>query len=326
MRFLTALFFLAVAIPVYANPLMMLAQGNGYNLSLSPTSKDYGDVNTGSSSSAQQFDASNAGPGTAPLGTFALSGTDPNQFGLSGGTCGATLAPGASCIAGNVVFSPTSEGAKTATIGDGTLSASLNGTGAPNYVMQENFDSGVAPTGWTAASTAIIYNHVPALADTYSLALDSTSTASSVNLNTNTFAGMSDIYVAAKFRYGNQDAIAADSILQILDVSSNTLANIATNNTNPPPLRITTTGGTTTNTGFTFTRDVMVYVQLRYNSATSTSTVWTSTDGVSWMERGSSVGTATAQAAIIRFRNGGDNGTTIFIWDDVWVSSSMISY
>lgn len=94
----------------------------------STSGNDYGTVNVGSSSAAHAYTVSNTGTGTGNLGTFALSGTNSDQFSLSNNTCGSTLAGGASC-GFSVTFSPTSAGSKTATVGDGTYTAALTGTG-----------------------------------------------------------------------------------------------------------------------------------------------------------------------------------------------------
>jgi hypothetical protein len=69
------------------------------------------------------------------------SPTTPNQFarpaGLAGGTCGATLAAGATCTI-NVTFAPTSLGAKTGTV---TIAANVAVTGSPVVLT----GTGVAP-------------------------------------------------------------------------------------------------------------------------------------------------------------------------------------
>jgi hypothetical protein len=72
--------------------------------------------------------------GTAPLNisNIAIGGTGP--FAISGQTCGATLAQGASCSV-TVRFAPTTVGASTGTLTftddatPGTQTVSLSGTG-----------------------------------------------------------------------------------------------------------------------------------------------------------------------------------------------------
>ena len=105
---------------------------------LSPTSHDFGQVEIEAADPASQT-FTIASTGDAPLtidpdGT-GLTGVDPSDFRLSGGTCEAgttTLANGETCTV-EVAFEPGSTGAKAATLEVATnaqlFSASLSGTG-----------------------------------------------------------------------------------------------------------------------------------------------------------------------------------------------------
>jgi len=87
------------------------------DLAMSPTSKTFGNWDTGTTSSyANTFTVTNNGATTtAPLVTKLL-GTDASQFSISSDTCnGTALAPAATCTVG-VVFSPTTMGAKSVTV------------------------------------------------------------------------------------------------------------------------------------------------------------------------------------------------------------------
>lgn len=128
-------------------------------LALSPSSWDAGTLDVGTPSTPQHFTASNTGQAPGNLGTFAVSGTDSAMFALSNNTCGATLAGGANC-GFDVTFTPGSAGAKTASVGDGTLAASLSGAGAAGPVALCDQDAnGVNDyafcTGWEEGSDAL---------------------------------------------------------------------------------------------------------------------------------------------------------------------------
>jgi hypothetical protein len=122
----------------------------------------FGNQPTGSTSAARTLTLSNSGgagaTGIAVAVATTSTPTTPNQFGrptgTAGGTCtGTTLAAGASCTI-NIVFSPTSTGAKTGTV---TITAnvavagspvSLSGTGAAAVVAAT-----LTPTTWTPTAT-----------------------------------------------------------------------------------------------------------------------------------------------------------------------------
>jgi hypothetical protein len=105
-------------------------------LALSPSTKAFATTDPLATSAPQAFTVTNTGLAVGTLGTFALSGTNANQFILSSNTCGGTLAASGSC-GFNVAFAPTTSGAKTASIGDGTLSSSLSGTGTAAVALQD---------------------------------------------------------------------------------------------------------------------------------------------------------------------------------------------
>lgn len=118
------------------------------SLSISPTTKTFADTATGSSSATQAFTVSNTGNATGNLGTFALYSTNADQFTLSDNTCGATLSPSSSCTM-NVAFTPTTAGAKSSNVGDGTLLAALIGTGtAALFSYTDNFNGSMSGN-WT---------------------------------------------------------------------------------------------------------------------------------------------------------------------------------
>ena len=107
------------------------------NISVSPTSHDFGSVNVGSTSAAQAFTATNTGDADLVLGTLSITGADASEFGIQNDNCsGQTVAPSGTCIV-NVVFSPTSTEVKSANLSISsndpdtpTLNMALSGTGS----------------------------------------------------------------------------------------------------------------------------------------------------------------------------------------------------
>jgi hypothetical protein len=106
------------------------------DISVSPTSKNFGSLTVGSSSSPQTFTVSNVGSASLVIGTITVTGTNANQFSKQNDNCtGQTIAAGGSATL-QIVFSPTSTGAKSATLSipsndpdEGTVTISLSGTG-----------------------------------------------------------------------------------------------------------------------------------------------------------------------------------------------------
>ena len=112
------------------------------NISVSPTSHDFGDVTVGSTSTAQTFIISNMGTADLAIDTISLTGTNTSEFFIQNNNCSAqTIAPSETCTV-DVVFSPTSEGSKSANLsmpsndpGTLTLEVPLSGTGVRAGVM-----------------------------------------------------------------------------------------------------------------------------------------------------------------------------------------------
>jgi hypothetical protein len=115
--------------------------GNGVaapvtDISVSPTSKNFGDVTVGSSSPAQTFTVSNVGTANLVVGTITITGANAGQFSKPTDNCsGQTITPGGSATL-QVVFSPTSTGAKSAALSipsndpdEATVAVSLSGSG-----------------------------------------------------------------------------------------------------------------------------------------------------------------------------------------------------
>ncbi len=82
---------------------------------LSPSAVNFGDQGVGTTSGTQSISLANTGSGTLLVASTALVGTNAGDFAMSGSSCGASVAPGASCSIG-VVFKPTAAGPRNATL------------------------------------------------------------------------------------------------------------------------------------------------------------------------------------------------------------------
>lgn len=118
-------------------------------VSLNPTSIAFGNQTTSTSSGNTLVTLTNTGTATLTISSIALTGTNSNQFSTNGSTCGATLAAAASCTL-NVVFSPTTIGAKSASLTFSTSAAST-----PDNVT-------LTGTGVSAGTPALSFSPTPA--------------------------------------------------------------------------------------------------------------------------------------------------------------------
>src|SRR3972149_3477866 len=119
------------------------------DISVSPTSYDFGSVNVGTSSSPQTFTISNTG--TADLIVSSIDLSDITNYTIDKTGCGilpATITPGNNCTV-TVTFSPSSTGTKNATLtitSDDpdtlTLNVSLSGIGVQQCFSNLNCNSG----------------------------------------------------------------------------------------------------------------------------------------------------------------------------------------
>jgi hypothetical protein len=120
------------------------------DISVTPTSHDFGSLDVGSSSPAQTFTVNNTGNAELLIGTISLTGTNTSEFSIQSDNCSSqAIAPLGTCTV-DIVFSPTSEGLKIA-----NLSIPSNDPDTPqSYVqltgvgtMPPQSDGDVAPFG-----------------------------------------------------------------------------------------------------------------------------------------------------------------------------------
>jgi len=98
---------------------------------VTPASHDFGSLDVGSSSPAQTFTVNNTGDAELLIGTIYLTGTNATEFSIQNDNCSnQTLTPSGTCTV-DIIFSPTSEGAKSA-----DLSLTSNDPDAPQSNVQ----------------------------------------------------------------------------------------------------------------------------------------------------------------------------------------------
>jgi hypothetical protein len=126
------------------------AAGTGTaTMSVTPTSLAFGSVADGTTSAAQTVTLNNTGGSTATGIALTFTGPYARPAAAAGGTCGATLAAGASCTI-NVTFHPTAAGAAPGTL---AIAASVAVTGSPVTLTGTGLGPTVTflPASWTIA-------------------------------------------------------------------------------------------------------------------------------------------------------------------------------
>lgn len=149
-----------VAHSAIGSPLVVALTGSGVvptpGIAVTPASIAFGNVVTGGQSTVQNVTVSSTGSGSLALGTFSITGTNANQFSIVSNTCGATLAPGGTCVAG-LRFAPTTDGSKSATLNipsdAGTRTVGLSGTGTPPALVASPTSVDFGDISTTAVST-----------------------------------------------------------------------------------------------------------------------------------------------------------------------------
>ncbi len=109
------------------SPQQVPLSGTGTTAKLSPSSLNFGSVTVGTTSATKAITLKNIGTTALAITGIAITGTNAGDF-LQTHTCGASLAPGASCKI-SVQFKPTATGARSAAI-----SVTDNAAGSPQQV------------------------------------------------------------------------------------------------------------------------------------------------------------------------------------------------
>jgi F5/8 type C domain/Pectate lyase superfamily protein/Abnormal spindle-like microcephaly-assoc'd, ASPM-SPD-2-Hydin len=131
------------------------ATNSSGSLTVSPSSLSFGDVNSGSTSSAQAVTVNNPGSSAQTISSVAVSGqyTQTNN-------CGSSLAAGASCTV-NVTFAPTSGGTQSGTLTidnsspTPSLTVGLSGVGVTsttNLALNQPITASSSESGYPATN------------------------------------------------------------------------------------------------------------------------------------------------------------------------------
>ena len=93
-----------------------VTQSGNPDISISPVSYDYGNVNVGSNSLPQTFTVSNIGDEDLVIGTLSITGTNTSDFNIQNDACsGKTIVPSVDCTV-ETIFAPLTEGPKSANL------------------------------------------------------------------------------------------------------------------------------------------------------------------------------------------------------------------
>ena len=84
------------------------------DISVSPTSHDSGSVNVGSTSTPYTFTVTNIGEADLIIGTLGITGADVSEFSIQNDNCSAQIIAASGTCTVDIVFSPASEGIKSA--------------------------------------------------------------------------------------------------------------------------------------------------------------------------------------------------------------------
>jgi Ca2+-binding RTX toxin-like protein len=115
---------------------------------VSPAALAFGSAVNGTTSASQAITVTNTGTASLIVSGVTLGGTDPTQFAIASNTCTVAVAPAATCAIG-VTFTPTTAGAKSATV-----SIASNAAGSPASVSLAG--TGIAPAPVAAVSPAAL--------------------------------------------------------------------------------------------------------------------------------------------------------------------------
>jgi len=211
------------------------------DISINPTSKDFGDVTVGSSSPAQTFTVTNDGTADLVVGTITIAGANLDQFAIQNDSCsGETIAQGNSATL-EVVFSPTSTGAKSATLSipsndpdEDPLEVSLSGNGVvvvTYYTLTVTCDptagGSVSPSGGDyEAGTSVELTAEPAGGYTFgswSGALTGSANPDTITMNSNKSVTANFVEFSAPT---NVDVTAADTGVESIDVSTKDIGEV----------------------------------------------------------------------------------------------------
>ncbi len=155
-------------------------------VSLSPSGLAFGNQNTGATGNVQSVTLTNSGGAALSISNIGITGANAAEFAVPSTSCFSSLAAGASCVI-NVTFSPTSAGAKSASVSIATNASgsphtvNLTGTGVTQVVTLTSLSvsgpSSVASGGSATLGATALFSNGTSQAVTPSWASSNTATA-----------------------------------------------------------------------------------------------------------------------------------------------------
>ncbi len=138
----------------------------------SPTLYDFGGTNIGDASAPQTFTITNTSNANFTIGTIGITGTDVSEYAIQNDNCSAQIIPPSGNCTLDVVFTPTSEGAKSANLSipsdassTSVLNVPLSGTGIDTDNIDDDGDEYTENQGDCNDSDVTVYPTAPELCD-----------------------------------------------------------------------------------------------------------------------------------------------------------------
>ncbi|PYK93579.1 MAG: hypothetical protein DME36_08960 [Verrucomicrobia bacterium] len=171
---------LSIASSASATPTSIALSGSGlaatYTLNVSPTSLNFGNVTTGTSSTSQNVAVTNTGNSKVGISQISVSGTG---YSATGGSAPVTLSP-SQTLTLTTQFHPTAAGSA-----NGTISIASNATGSPAAVS-------LSGTGVAAVqhSVALTWGSSPSTVSGYNLYRSTVNGSSYIKINSSLLTGL----------------------------------------------------------------------------------------------------------------------------------------
>jgi hypothetical protein len=148
-----------------SSPQLVLLQGTGIGASLSPTSLTFAARDAGTTSAAKSVTLTNHLSSSLSISSASIGGTNASDFAIvPTSTCGSSLAGNSKCTY-NITFTPSVNGAESATLSisdaAGTQTATLSGTGVGAALSPTTLTFAAQGVGTTsAAKTVTLTNYL----------------------------------------------------------------------------------------------------------------------------------------------------------------------
>lgn len=204
--------------------------------------------------------------------------------------------------------------AATVTIGGVSDTYTVTTVAAPSYILEEYFTAASLPTDWTNGSATFPGGYMQGINGQFA--------------DTKTFTATGHVFVAAKVTLVAGGAMPTNfpNLLKLMN-GTTSLAFLQVASNGKIYANVTGASGVgSTNTGIVSVGGT-VYLQIEYNKATSIATVWSSTNGTTWINQTSTAaGTANQDVTKIRLQSAASDTNSTWQWDDLRVSTTQISY